>query len=358
VDESNKPEETQPSRRRFLGTAGTAALAAGALQLGVAGPARAQVARAKATPAELAATAGGSSFGPVQQTKAGVLDVGYVDLGPTDGQPVILMHGFPYDIHSYERVAPLLAAQGYRCIVPYSRGYGTTTFLSAKTPRNADQAAWALDTLALMDALHIDSAIMAGFDWGSRTGDIIAALWPNRVKALVSVTGYLITNLAANKAPLPSPQANVNWWYQYYFSTPQGVAGLDEYRSAICDYIWKYNSPDWDYSAQTYARSAAAFNNPDFVPIVIGNYRWRLSLAPSEPEYLAIENKLQNTPTIGVPTITNDGAQYPFTPPGNGAAYRDHFTGPYKHMTFQVGHNVPQEAPEAFAKAVVEVTTL
>ena len=195
MDASNKPEQTQPSRRRFLGTAGTAAVAAGALQLGLAGPAAAQAVKAKAGGAAGPATAGGaggSSFGPIQQTDAGVLNIGYVDLGPTNGTPVILMHGFPYDIHSYEKVAPLLAAQGYRCIVPYSRGYGTTTFLSAKTPRNADQAAWALDILALMDALHIDSAIMAGFDWGSRTGDIIAALWPNRVKALVSVTGYLI----------------------------------------------------------------------------------------------------------------------------------------------------------------------
>jgi pimeloyl-ACP methyl ester carboxylesterase len=358
VDTSNKPEETSPSRRRFLGTAGTAALAAGALQLGLTGPAQAQVAGARAATAAKAEPAGGSSFGPVQQIDAGVLNVGYVDLGPTDGTPVIMMHGFPYDIHSYERVAPLLAARGYRCIVPYFRGYGTTTFLSAKTPRNVDQAAFALDILALMDALHIESAILAGYDWGSRTGDIIAALWPQRVKALISVSGYLITNLAANKTPFPLVQDNINWWYQYYFSTPQGVAGLEEYRGPIGDYIWQYNSPDWHYTPETYARTAAAFNNPDYVAIVIGNYRWRLSLAPSEPEYLAIENKLQSAPTIGVPTITIDGAQDPFTPPGDGKAYRAHFTGPYKHYTFKVGHNVPQEAPERFAKAIVEVTAL
>ena len=358
MDASKKPDQIPPSRRRFLGTAGTAALAAGALQLGLAGPAQAQAARAKAgtTAADLA-SGGGSSFGRVQQINAGVLNVGYVDLGPTSGQPVILMHGFPYDIHSYERVAPLLAAEGYRCIVPYFRGYGTTTFLSAKTPRNVDQAAFALDILALMDALGIKSAIMAGYDWGSRTGDIIAALWPKRVSALISVTGYLITNLGANKLPLP-PDEEISWWYQYYFSTPRGVLGLEEYRFELGEFIWHYNSPDWNFTPATYARTAAAFNNPDYVPIVIGNYRWRLSLAPSEPEYLSIENKLQNTPVIAVPTITIDGAQDPFTPPGNGSAYRDHFTGPYKHKTFQVGHNVPQEAPEAFAKAVVEVTTL
>jgi pimeloyl-ACP methyl ester carboxylesterase len=355
MDTSKNPEEGLPSRRSFLRTAGTAALAAGALQLGMAGPASAQVtgARAGRQPAAGATAGATSSFGPVQHIDAGVLNVGYVDLGPGDGQPVVLMHGFPYDIHSYEKVAPLLAAQGYRAIVPYFRGYGTTTFRSAKTPRNVDQAAFALDTLALMDALKIKSAVLAGYDWGSRTGDIIAALWPARCKALVSVTGYLIVNLDANKFPLPPADEN-DWWYQYYFCTPRGVLGLEEYRYDLGEFIWAFNSPTWKFSEQTYARTARAFNNPDYVPIVIGNYRWRLSLAPSEPEYHKIENKLQNAPAIGVPTITIDGKYDPFTPPGNGSAYRDHFTGPYKHMTFPVGHNVPQEAPEAFAKAVIE----
>ena len=339
-------------RRRFLGTAGTAALALGAAQLGLAGPAKAQAARpAPAQPG----TSG--SLGPVRQIDAGVLNVGYVEAGPASGQPVILMHGFPYDIHSYAEVTPLLAAAGYRVIVPYFRGYGTTTFLSARTPRNVDQAAFALDILALMDALKIKQAILAGYDWGSRTGDIIAALWPERCKALVSVTGYLITNLAANKLPLP-PAAENDWWYQYYFATERGVLGLTEYRSDLGEFIWKFNSPTWNFSAETYSRTAAAFNNPDYVSIVIGNYRWRLSLAPSEPEYLAIENKLQSAPVITVPTITIDGEHDPFTPPGNGSAYRDHFTGKYAHKTFPVGHNVPQEAPQAFARAVIEVDSL
>jgi pimeloyl-ACP methyl ester carboxylesterase len=359
VDNSENPEEGIPTRRRFLGAAGTAALAAGALPLGLTGPASAQVTKAPAgrQRAGEAAAEAASSFGPVQHIDAGVLNIGYVDLGPTGGQPVILMHGFPYDIHSYEKVAPLLAARGYRAIVPYFRGYGTTTFRSAKTPHNVDQAAFALDILALMDALKIKSGVLAGFDWGSRTGDIIAALWPDRCKALVSVTGYLITNLGANRLPIP-PASENDWWYQYYFCTPRGVLGLEEYRYQMGQFIWTFNSPTFKYSQETYARTAAAFNNPDYVPIVIGNYRWRLSLAPSEPEYLKIENKLQNAPTIGVPTITIDGKYDPFTPPGNGSAYRDHFTGKYAHKTFPVGHNVPQEAPEAFARAVIEADHL
>jgi pimeloyl-ACP methyl ester carboxylesterase len=358
MDTGKTPDKSSFDRRRFLGTAGAAALAIGAVQLGPAGPAQAATRPAGRAAGPDAVRPGTKiPFGPVRQIDAGVLNVGYVDIGPSDGQPIVLMHGFPYDIHSYVQVAPLLAAEGYRCIVPYFRGYGTTTFLSASTPRNVDQAAFALDILALMDALQIKSAILAGFDWGSRTGDIIAALWPQRVDALISVTGYLITNLGANKLPLP-PASENDWWYQYYFCTERGVLGLEEYRYQMGEFIWTFNSPTWNYSQETYARTAAAFNNPDYVPIVIGNYRWRLSLAPSEPEYLKIENKLQNAPTIGVPTITIDGEHDPFTPPGDGSAYRDHFTGPYKHMTFPVGHNVPQEAPEAFAKAVVELSSL
>jgi pimeloyl-ACP methyl ester carboxylesterase len=286
-----------------------------------------------------------------------VLNVGYVEAGPANGRPVILMHGFPYDIHSYVDVVPLLAAKGYRVIVPYFRGYGTTTFLSPSTPRNVDQAAFALDIIALMDALKIERAILAGYDWGSRTGDIIAVLWPNRVKALVSVSGYLITNLAAQQEPLP-PAAENDWWYQYYFDTERGVLGLTKYRYDLGLFVWKFNSPDWNFSTETYNQTAAAFNNPDYVSIVIGNYRWRQSLYPAEPEYASLENKLQLAPAIAVPTITIDGKSDPFTPAGNGSAYRDKFTGKYEHRVFAVGHNVPQEAPQAFAQAVIDADHL
>jgi pimeloyl-ACP methyl ester carboxylesterase len=357
VDTSETPGEINRNRRRFLGTAGAAALAVGAAQFGMIGSAKAQTSVANA--AGLAAVKAGTatSFGPVKQIKAGVLNVGYVEAGPADGPPVILMHGFPYDIHSYVEVAPLLADQGYRVIVPYFRGYGTTTFLSAATPRNVDQVAFALDILALMDALHIETATLAGYDWGSRTGDIIAALWPKRVKALVSTAGYLITNLAKLKLPSP-PAAEWAFWYQYYFDTERGVLGLTEYRYGIGELIWKFNSPTWHFDEETYAQTAAAFNNPDYVKIVIGNYRWRQSLYPSEPEYASLENRLQKAPVIAVPTITIDGEYDPFTPPGNGAAYRAKFTGKYDHRTFKVGHNVPQEAPHAFAKAVIDVDRL
>jgi pimeloyl-ACP methyl ester carboxylesterase len=356
MDASKMPDEINQNRRRFLGTAGAAAVAIGVTQLGMTGSAKAQ---ASAATAGLAAikTATNTSFGAVRQINAGVLNVGYVEAGPANGRPVILMHGFPYDIHSYAEVAPLLAAEGYRVIVPYFRGYGTTTFLSNATPRNVDQAAFALDILALMDALKIDKAILAGYDWGSRTGDIIAALWPKRCEALVSVSGYLITNLAANKLPLP-PRSEVDWWYQYYFSTERGVLGLTEYRYDLGKYVWSFNSPTWHFSEETYNQTAAAFNNPDYISIVIGNYRWRLSEWPSEPEYASIERRLQEAPAIAVPTITIDGEYDPFTPPGNGAAYRDHFTGKYEHRTFKVGHNVPQEAPRAFAQAVVDAGRL
>jgi pimeloyl-ACP methyl ester carboxylesterase len=340
------------NRRGFLGIAGTAALAVGATQFGALGSAQA---RTSGSPS--AGLTSSASFGPVQQINAGVLDIGYVDLGPADGPAVVLMHGFPYDIHSYVEVAPLLAAAGYRAIVPYFRGYGSTTFLSSATPRNVDQAAFALDILALMDALGIERAILAGYDWGSRTADIIAALWPDRVVGLVSVTGYLITNLAANLLPLP-PKAENDWWYQYYFDTERGVLGLTEYRYDLGLFVWTFNSPTWKFSTATYDQTAAAFNNPDYVSIVIGNYRWRQSLYPAEPEYASIEAKLQTAPDIAVPTITIDGKYDPFTPAGDGSAYRDKFTGKYEHRTFDVGHNVPQEAPHAFAKAVIDVGRL
>ncbi|KAA9376246.1 alpha/beta hydrolase [Microbispora cellulosiformans] len=332
-----------PDRRRFLSmAAGTAALA----QLG-------RVERPQSSTA--AGTSG--SFGPVKQIKAGVLNVGYVEAGPADGRPVILMHGFPYDIHSYAEVAPLLAAAGYRVIVPYFRGYGTTTFLSADTPRDVDQAAFALDVIALMDALRIREPILAGYDWGSRTGDIIAALWPHRCRALVSVTGYLITNLAANLKPL-APMAENAWWYQYYFTTERGVAGLTRYRYDLGLFVWKFNSPTWDFSTETYDRTAAAFDNPDYVSIVIGNYRWRLGLKPSEPRYTALERVLQRAPAVSVPTITIDGRYDPFTPAGDGSAYRAKFTGAYDHRVLDVGHNVPQEDPRGFARAVIDADRL
>ena len=359
--------EFNSGRRRFLGTAGATAVAIGAAQLGLAGCTTTQssAARAARRPAASRGTNTSSgplpvtdaSFGPVKQIKAGVLNVGYVEAGDARGRPVILMHGFPYDIHSYVDVAPLLAAQGYRVIVPYFRGYGTTTFLSASTPRNVDQAAFALDILALMDALKIDNAVLAGYDWGSRTGDIIAALWPHRVKGLVSVGGYLITNLAAEKQPLP-PAAENAWWYQYYFDTQRGVRGLTKYRYEFGLFVWKFNSPTWNFTPATYDQTAAAFDNPDYVPIVIGNYRWRLGLYPAEPRYAAIEKCLQHAPVIAVPAITIDGKYDPFTPAGNGSAYRAKFTGKYEHRVLAVGHNVPQEDPRGFAQAVIDAGNL
>ena len=342
------PGEINYDRRRFLGTAGAIAGAVGAAQFGLTGCTKTQTVAARGS----AVSAKTASFGPVKQIHAGVLNTGYVEAGPADGRPVILMHGFPYDIHSYVEVMPLLAREGHRVIVPYFRGYGTTTFLSSATPRNVDQAAFALDILALMDALKIKNAILAGYDWGSRTGNIIAALYPHRVQALVSVGGYLITNLTAEKQPLP-PKAENAWWYQYYFDTERGVRGLTKYRYEMGLFIWKFNSPTWHFSTQTYNQTAAAFDNPDYVSIVIGNYRWRQGLYPSEPEYASIESALQKTPVIAVPTITIDGKYDPFTPPGNGATYRHHFAGKYEHRTFDVGHNVPQEAPHAFAQAVI-----
>jgi pimeloyl-ACP methyl ester carboxylesterase len=358
MDRSERPEEVSHGRRRILGAAGAAALAVGATQLGMIGSAKAQTVKA-GSPATAAtdSAATPATFGPVKQLKAGVLNVGYVEAGPANGRPVILLHGFPYDIHSYVEVAPLLAAKGYRVIVPYFRGHGSTTFLSAATPRNVDQAAFALDIIALMDELKIERAILAGYDWGSRTADIIAVLWPDRVKALVSVSGYLITNLAAQKEPLP-PAAENDWWYQYYFDTERGVLGLTKYRYDFGLFVWKFNSPTWNFSTETYNQTAAAFDNPDYVSIVIGNYRWRQSLYPAEPEYASLESKLQLAPAIAVPTITIDGKSDPFTAAGDGSAYRDKFTGKYEHRVFDVGHNVPQEAPQAFAQAVIDADHL
>lgn len=303
---------------------------------------------------------GHTSFASLRQIRAGELNVGYAEAGPAHGPAVILMHGWPYDIHSYVDVAPLLAAKGYRVIVPYFRGHGTTRFLSDKTFRNAQQSVIALDIIALMDALRIEKAVLAGYDWGSRTADIIAALWPERCTALVSVTGYLITNREANKQPLP-PQAEWAWWYQYYFSTERGRLGLEneQYRHDLAKLVWKFNSPTWHFDDATFDRTAAAFDNPDYVAIVIDNYRWRLGLAAGDPRYDGLEQQLAKGPVIGVPTVTLDGELDPFTPAGNGAKYRDKFSGPYVHRTLKgIGHNVPQEAPKAFADAVVEADRL
>jgi pimeloyl-ACP methyl ester carboxylesterase len=289
----------------------------------------------------------------VKQIDAGVLNIGYVDAGPAGGRVVVLLHGWPYDIHSFDAVVPLLAGAGYRVIVPYLRGFGTTRFLSAATVRNAQQAVVAVDVIALMDALKIKSAILAGFDWGARTADIVAALWPERAKALVSVSGYLITNRKVNAQPLP-PAAELGWWYQYYFATERGRIGYDMNRNAFDKLIWKIASPKWEFSDATFDRTAASFANPDHVAIVIHNYRWRLGLAAGEPQYDALEAKLAEGPIISVPTITIasdfDGAA------ADGAAYARKFSGRHDHRILEgIGHDVPQEAPEAFAKAVIDV---
>ncbi|MGW7268579.1 alpha/beta fold hydrolase [Streptomyces sp. NPDC054842] len=301
-----------------------------------------------------------TGFRKLRQVKAGVLDIGYAEAGPAHGPAVVLLHGWPYDIHSFVDVAPLLADLGYRVIVPYLRGHGSTSFLSRSTPRTAEQSAVALDIVALMDALKIDKAVLAGFDWGSRTADIIAALWPERVKALVSTSGYLITNRKAQLAPA-APAVEHNWWYQWYFATPRGKQAMEveEERLALCRYVWTLVSPNWDFDDATYHRTAEAFKNPDYAAVVLFNYRWRIGLVDGEPRYDRYEKQLAAQPPIHVPTVTLDAALDPFTAPGGGSAYRDHFTGPYAHRTIEdIGHNLPQEAPTAFAQAVVDADHL
>ncbi len=295
------------------------------------------------------------AFPPLKHIDAGLLNVGYADVGPANGRPVILLHGWPYDIYSYVEVAPLLAAAGYRVIVPYLRGYGTTRFLASETFRNGQQAAVALDGIALMDALKIPKAIIAGFDWGARTADIMAALWPERCKALVSVSGYLIGSQQAGKVPLP-PQAELQWWYQYYFATERGRAGYEKYRREFAKLIWQLASPRWDFDEATFMRTAASFDNPDHVSIVIHNYRWRLGLAEGEPKYDKLEKQLAQAPNIAVPTITLEGDANGAPHPDLGS-YAKKFSGRYAHRTVEggVGHNLPQEAPKAFADAVIEV---
>lgn len=296
-----------------------------------------------------------ASFNSVAQLDAGELTVGYVDAGPVDGPPVLLLHGWPYDIHSFAGVAPILAEAGYRVLVPYQRGFGTTRFRSTQTVRNGQPSALAVDAVAFMDALDIRDPIIAGFDWGARTADIIAALWPNRCRALVSVSGYLIGSRQANKAPLP-PAAELAWWYQYYFATERGRIGYEKYRHEFARLIWQTASPKWDFDDTTFDRSAAAFDNPDHVSIVIHNYRWRLGLADGEPQYDDLEERLASGPVITVPTITLEGDANG-APHPDAASYRTKFSGKYAHRIIDggVGHNLPHEAPKAFAEAVIEV---
>lgn len=293
-------------------------------------------------------------FGPVEQIDAGVLNVGYVDSGPADGPPVVLLHGWPYDIHAYADVTPLLAAQGHRVIVPHLRGYGTTRFLSDETLRNGEQAALAVDVTVLMDALEIEQAVIAGFDWGARTADIVAALWPERCAGLVAVSGYLIGSQAAGRVPLP-PAAELQWWYQYYFATERGRAGYNEYRREFAKLIWRTASPKWDFDDDTFDRSAASLENEDHVAIAIHNYRWRLGLVEGESEYDELEKRLAEGPVITVPTITLEGDANG-APHPDPSSYAEKFSGPYSHRTIEggIGHNLPQEAPEAFAEAVIE----
>jgi pimeloyl-ACP methyl ester carboxylesterase len=297
-----------------------------------------------------------SSFAPLKQIDAGVLNVGFAEAGPANGTPVILLHGWPYDIYSFVDVTPALASAGYRVIVPYIRGYGSTRFLSSETMRNGQPSAVAVDMIALMDALKIEKPILAGFDWGARTANIIAALWPERCKALVSVSGYLIGSQESGRMPLP-PDAELQWWYQFYFATDRGRDGYDKYRHDFSKLIWRLASPKWNFDDATYDRSAAAFENPDHVGVVIHNYRWRLGLAQGESKYEDLEKKLADAPVIAVPTITMEGDANG-APHPEPSAYAKKFSGRYEHRTITggIGHNLPQEAPDAFAKAVMDVT--
>lgn len=342
--------EINHQRRRFIGAA---AMTIAAAQLGMIGPAGGKEAAAETLPTIRTGT--NSSFGPLKQIEAGVLNVGYAEAGPANGRAVVLLHGWPYDIYSYVEVAPLLATSGYRVIIPYLRGYGTTRFLSSETTRNGQQAALAVDMIALMDALKVKKAIIGGFDWGARTANIMAALWPERCKAMVSVSGYLIGSQEANKMPLP-PKAELEWWYQFYFATERGRAGYEKYRRDFNKLIWQLASPKWNFEETTFERSAAAFDNPDHVQIVIHNYRWRIGLAEGESKYDDYEKRLGAAPVITVPTITLEGDANG-APHPDARVYAGKFSGKYVHrvITGGVGHNLPQEAPQAFAKAIIEV---
>ena len=297
----------------------------------------------------------GPTVPPLKTVRTDLLAIAYAEYGPAAGPVVVLLHGWPYDIHAFEAVAPALAAKGYRVIVPYLRGYGATRFLSATTRRNGEPAALAVDTVALMDALGIRSAILGGFDWGARSADIIAALWPERVRGLVAVSGYLIGSQAAGRRPLP-PEAELQWWYQFYFATERGRAGYETYRREFSRLIWRIASPRWGFDDATFERSAAAFDNPDHVEVVIHNYRWRLGLAKGEARYDPIERRLATAPVITVPTITMEGDANG-APHPDPATYAAKFTGRYEHRLISggIGHNLPQEAPGAFVQAVIDV---
>ena len=342
-------EKIDLQRRHLFGAA---ALGFSALQLGLVTPAAAQSSRATLPDIKPGTN---TSFGPLKQIDAGVLSVGYAEAGPANGPVVMLFHGWPYDIHTYVDVAPLLASAGYRVIVPFLRGYGTTRFLSADTPRNGQQGAIAQDVIALMDALKIDQAVMAGCDWGARTACIVAALWPQRTKALVSVSGYLVTNLQAGQQPLP-PAAELQWWYQFYLTTERGRRGYDANRHAFAKLIWQTASPQWRFDDATFDRSARSLDNPDHVAIAVHNYRWRLGLAAGESKYDEIEAKLAAAPRITVPAITLEGDANG-APHPEPSAYAGKFSGPYEHRNVSggIGHNLPQEAPRAFAQAVIDV---
>jgi pimeloyl-ACP methyl ester carboxylesterase len=340
------------NRRRFLGTAVMTIAAAKLVTIGSAGAQSYRIYPVDPIPIKPGTN---TSFGTLKQIDAGVLNVGYAEVGPADGRVVILLHGWPYDIHSFVDVSPLLTSAGYRTIVPYLRGYGTTSFLSSETFRNGQPSAIALDTIALMDALKIEKAILAGFDWGARTAGIIAALFPERCKALVSVSGYLIGSQESGKMPLP-PKAELQWWYQYYFATERGQAGYDKYRHDFAKLIWQIASPKWNFDDATFDRSAASFNNPDHVSITIHNYRWRLAMAEGEPKYNDLEKRLAKAPVITVPTITLEGDANG-APHPDPSSYAKKFSGKYSHRTIEggIGHNLPQKASKAFARAVIEV---
>jgi len=340
-------EDFKYDRRRFMGTAASTIAAAQLGMFSSAAESKEETTTNNSAPP--------ASFGPLKQIEAGLLNIGYAEAGPANGRPVVLLHGWPYDIYSFVDVAPLLAAKGYRVIVPYMRGFGTTRFLSSNTVRNSQPSALAADTLALMDALKIDKAVIGAFDLGARSANIIAALWPERCKAMISVSGYLISSQEANKLPLP-PQAEFTWWYQFYFATERGRAGYEKYRRDFNKLIWRLASPKWNFDTATFERTAAAFDNPDHVAIVIHNYRWRLGLAEGETKYDQFESHLAEGPVINVPTITLEGDANG-APHPEPAAYAKKFAGKYEHRLVKggVGHNLPQEAPQAFAQAVFDV---
>ncbi len=342
-------DDINQDRRRFFGAA---AMAVAATQLGMIGRAAAQRVEAK-MPAIKPGT--NKSFGPLKQIDAGVLNIGYAEAGPANGPAVILLHGWPYDIHSFVDVAPMLAGAGYRVLIPHLRGYGTTRFLLSAAVRNGQPSALAVDLKDFLDVLKIERPILAGFDWGARTANIFAALWPERSKAMVSVSGYLIGNQEAGRQPLP-PRAEFEWWYQFYLASDRGRAGYEKYRHEFSKLIWKLASPKWQFDDATFNRSAAAFDNPDHVDIVSHNYRWRLGLAQGEPKYDDLEKRLAQSPVITVPTITMEGDANG-APHPDPAAYAKKFSGKYehRHITGGIGHNLPQEAPQAFAQAVVDI---